>query len=84
MEQERLAAHSIRFLISLRVAHYEKRLTLKGEACAKLVASFVQLLGIKRAANAESQTAVDLGVVSKGGDAGVVDLSLQRINHEFT
>lgn len=52
------------------------RLTLKGEAGAELVASLVELLGIERAANAESQSAVDLGVVRERGNAEVVDLGL--------
>jgi len=51
-------------------------LTLEGKAGAELVAGLVELLGIERAANAEGQTAVDLGVVGEGGNAEVVDLGL--------
>lgn len=53
-----------------------RRLTLKGEAGAELVAGLVQLLGIERATNTEGQTAVDLGVVGEGSNAEVVDLGL--------
>lgn len=52
------------------------RLTLKGEAGAELVAGLVELLGIEGTANAEGETAVDLGVVGEGCDAEVVNLSL--------
>jgi hypothetical protein len=55
---------------------HKHRLTLKGEARAKLVAGLVQLLGIERATNAKGQTAVDLGVVGEGSNAEVVDLGL--------
>lgn len=51
-------------------------LTLESEAGAELVAGLVQLLGIERAANTESQTRVDLGVVGEGRNAEVVDLGL--------
>lgn len=40
------------------------------------MAGLVQLLGIKGAANAKGQTAVDLGVVGEGCNAEVVDLGL--------
>lgn len=53
-----------------------RRLTLKGEAGAELVAGLVQLLGIERAANTKGQAAVDLGVVGQGSNAEVVDLGL--------
>ena len=51
-------------------------LTLKGEACAELVAGLVELLGIERAANTKGQPRVDLGVVGEGCNAEVVDLGL--------
>ena len=54
----------------------DRRLTLEGEAGADLVSGLVQLLGIKGAANAEGQAAVDLGVVGEGCNAEVVDLGL--------
>jgi hypothetical protein len=54
-------------------------LTLKGEAGAELVAGLVQLLGIKGAANAKGETAVDLGVVRERRNAEVVDLSLSSM-----
>lgn len=50
--------------------------TLESEAGSELVAGLVQLLGIERAANTESQTGVDLGVVGEGRNAEVVDLGL--------
>jgi hypothetical protein len=53
-----------------------ERLALKDEAGANLVASLVQLLGIKGAANAKGQAAVDLGVVGEGRNTGVVELGL--------
>jgi hypothetical protein len=56
------------------------RLTLKDEAGANLVAGLVQLLGIKGAANAKGQAAVDLGVVGEGRNTGVVELGLH--NHQ--
>jgi hypothetical protein len=55
---------------------FVERLALKGEAGAELVAGLVQLLGIERATNTESQTGVDLGVVGEGRNAEVVDLGL--------
>jgi len=55
---------------------FTRRLTLKGEAGAELVAGLVQLLGIERATNTKSQTAVDLGVVGEGSNAEIVDLGL--------
>jgi hypothetical protein len=55
-------------------------LTLKGEAGAELVAGLVQLLGIKRAANAKGDAAVDLGVVREGCNADVVDLGLCSVS----
>lgn len=55
-------------------------LTLEGKAGAELVAGLVELLGIERAANAEGQTAVDLGVVGEGGNAEVVDLGLRMVS----
>jgi hypothetical protein len=58
--------------------HGIARLTLKGEAGAELVAGLVELLGIERATNTESQTGVDLGVVGEGCNAEVVDLGLCR------
>lgn len=58
-----------------------RRLTLEREAGADLVAGLVQLLGIERAANAEGQTAVDLGVVGEGSNAEVVDLGLTTGEH---
>ena len=60
-----------------------RRLTLKGEAGAELVARLVQLLGIERATNAEGQTTVDLGVVSEGRNAEVVDLGLQNLSERL-
>lgn len=57
-----------------------RHLTLKGEAGAELVARLVQLLGIERAANAEGQAAVDLGVVGEGCNAEVVDLGLPKLS----
>ena len=56
------------------------RLTLEGEASAELVAGLVELLGIERAANAEGQTAVDLGVVGEGSNTEVVDLGLRTVS----
>jgi hypothetical protein len=41
------------------------------------VAGLVELLGIERATNTESQTRVDLGVVGEGRNAEVVDLGLE-------
>lgn len=55
-------------------------LTLECKAGTELVAGLVELLGIERAANAEGQTAVDLGVVGKGRDAEVVDLGLHMVS----
>ena len=43
------------------------------------MAGLVELLGIERAANAESQTGVDLGVVGEGRNAEVVDLGLKNL-----
>ena len=67
--------HGQPFYLILRTKSND-RLTLEGEAGAELVAGLVQLLGIKGAANAEGQTAVDLGVVGEGCNAKVVDLGL--------
>ena len=61
---------------TLRITRESRHLSLEGEACAKLVAGLVELLGIERATNAEGQTAVDLGVVGEGSNADVVDLGL--------
>ena len=58
----------------------ESRLTLEGEAGAKLVAGLVQLLGIERATDAKGQAAVHLCVVGEGGNAEVVDLGLPKLS----
>lgn len=41
-----------------------------------LVGSLVQLLGIERGTNAESDTRAEENVVGNGGDTAVVDLAL--------
>lgn len=44
------------------------------------MAGLIELLGIERTANTESQAAVDLGVVGEGSNAEVVDLGLQFVS----
>lgn len=51
-------------------------LSLKGEAGANLVGGLVQVLGIKRGTQAESNTGAEQDVVGQSGDTTVVDLGL--------
>lgn len=59
------------------------RLTLEGEAGAKLVTRLIQLLRIERATDTEGQAAVHLRVVGEGGNAEVVDLGLPKLSEWF-
>ena len=54
----------------------KQRLTLEGEGSADLVASLVELGGVKGEAEAEGGAGVELGAVGEGGDTAVVDLDL--------
>lgn len=51
-------------------------LTLEGKGGADLVASLVELGGVKGETEAEGGAGVELGAVSEGGDTAVVDLDL--------
>lgn len=51
-------------------------LTLKGEAGADLVGGLVQVLGIERGTETESDTRAEQNVVGERGNTAVVDLGL--------
>lgn len=53
-----------------------RHLSLEGEAGANLVGGLVQVLGIERGTQAESDTRAEENVVSQSGDTTVVDLGL--------
>ena len=52
-------------------------LGLEGEAGADLVGGLVELLGIERGANSESNSLTEENVVGNGSDTTVVDLTLK-------
>jgi hypothetical protein len=52
------------------------RLTFESKAGSDLVAGLVELLGVKRGADAKSEAGVDLGVVGERDNAPVVQLGL--------
>lgn len=54
-------------------------LTLEGKGGADLVASLVELGGVKGETEAEGGAGVELGAVSESGDTAVVDLDLLGI-----
>ena len=56
----------------------KQHLTLEGKGSADLVASLVELGGVKGETEAEGGAGVELGAVGKGGDTAVVDLDLLR------
>ena len=58
----------------------KQNLTLEGKGSADLVASLVELGGVKGETEAEGGAGVELGAVGKGGDTTVVDLDLQRVS----
>jgi len=51
-------------------------LRLEGEAGADLVGGLVELLGIERSTNSESNSLTEENVVGNGSDTTVVDLAL--------
>jgi hypothetical protein len=59
-----------------KVAQRAVVLTLKGEAGTNLVGSLVQVLGVKRGAETESDTRAEQNVVGKSSNTTVVDLDL--------
>lgn len=58
--------------------HIPANLCLKGEGAANLVGSLVELLGIERCSNAESDTWAEEDVVCNSGNTTVVELGLNR------
>ena len=61
----------------------KQHLTLEGKGSADLVASLVELGGVKGETEAEGGAGVELGAVGESGDTTVVDLGLLEIVSKF-